>query len=295
MKARKDITIYNERESFVNTSIKDFYISYYKDKTKHINRLDNHRHTYYEIIWIKEGKGKHTIDFKDYEFSDASLFLLHPKNVHRIHKETPTSGGVVKFNDYFFADDNIHSKFLLQYGIFDDIDILPMIHLKPEEQSSINNFFELMSKEANNQNAFTSTILLNLLKSFLLKVYQIKKSQCAISDITDHRFVKFKQFQELLEAHLHKYHNTGFYAQELKISTKTLSNYCKLISNKTTQELIKERLILEAKRMLIYTDLSVKEVAYNLGFNDYAYFTRFFTVNVLLNPTDFRKTKISLL
>ncbi|MDW9378696.1 helix-turn-helix domain-containing protein [Chryseobacterium sp. JV558] len=295
MKAKKSITVYNEKQSFKNTPISNFYISYYKDRVRQINRIDNHRHTYYEVIWVKDGKGLHTIDFKDYQFCGSCLFLLHPKNVHRIYKETPASGGVIKFNDHFFVNDNVHSKFLLQYGVFDDIDVLPVIHLNTEEQQTINDFFEIMSKEAFHHNAFTPPILLNLLKSFLLKVYQIKKNQCAINDISDHRFVKFRQFQELLEAYLTEHHNAGFYAEKLQISTKTLSNYCKLISSKTAQDLIKERLILEAKRMLIYSELSVKEVAYHLGFNDYAYFTRFFTVNVSLTPTDFKKAKTEFL
>lgn len=291
MKAKNNITVYNERESFRNMTIKDFHISYYKDKNNELNRVDYHKHTYYEIIWVKGGKGKHTIDFKDYEFHGNCLFLLHPKNVHRIYKETPASGGVVKFNDRFFVNDTMYSKFLLQYGVFDDSDVLPVIHLSPENQRAVNDFFEIMSKESLSQSAFTDTILLNLLQSFLLKVYQIKKNQCTITDFSDYRFVKFKQFQELLEAHFFEYHNANFYAQKLHISTKTLSNYSKLITSKTAQDLIKERIILEAKRMLAYSELSVKEVAYHLGFQDYAYFTRFFTTNVLETPTDFRRGK----
>ncbi|AZA83731.1 hypothetical protein C1637_14180 [Chryseobacterium lactis] len=289
MKTQKQITVYNEKESFKTDTIENFYISYYQDERKNLNRTDSHQHTYYEIIWIEKGKGVHTIDFKNYEFSGPCLFLLHPKNVHRIYKETPTSGGVIKFNDNFFVNEDSHSKFLLKYGVFDDIDVLPVINLNEEEKAEITDFFRLMCKQSDNGDAFSAHIILNLLKSFLLKIYQIKKKSCSIEDISDHRFLRFKQFQELLENHFIQHHSVSFYAEKLKISSKTLSTVCKLISHKTAQELIKERILLEAKRMLMYTDLSVKEVAYHLGFEDHAYFTRFFTSNVLQNPSDFKK------
>ncbi|KUY17540.1 hypothetical protein BAZ12_01330 [Elizabethkingia miricola] len=289
MKNKTNINVYNEKESFKNSIIDNFYISYYKDKKENINRIDNHQHTYYEIIFIENGKGIHTIDFKNYEFSGPCLFLLHPKNVHRIYKEAPTSGGVIKFNDNFFVNEDVNSKFLLKYRVFDDIDVQPVINLSLEDGAEILEFIELIRNQANSEKCFSANIVMNLLKSFLLKIYQIKKNSCLIGDISDHRFLRFKQFQELLESNLTQHHDLNFYAQKLNISTKTLSNICKLISHKTTQLLIKERILLEAKRMLIYTDLSVKEVAYELGFNDHAYFTRFFTSNVLLNPSDFKK------
>ena len=289
MKNKKHINIYNEKESFKNSIIDNFYISYYKDKKEDINRIDSHQHTYYEVIFIENGKGIHTIDFKNYEFSGPCIFLLHPKNVHKIYKEVPTSGGVIKFNDSFFVNEDVNSKFLLKYRIFDDIDVQPVINLTPEDGIEILEFIELIRNHANSEKCFSANIVMNLLKSLLLKIYQIKKNNCLIGDISDHRFLRFKQFQELLETNLTQHHDPNFYAQKLNISTKTLSNICKLINHKTGQQLIKERILLEAKRMLIYTDLSVKEVVYELGFNDHAYFTRFFTSNVQLNPSDFKK------
>ncbi|ASE61214.1 hypothetical protein CEQ15_06730 [Chryseobacterium indologenes] len=289
MKTQKQITVYNEKESFKTDTIENFYISYYHDERKNLNRIDSHQHTYYEIIWIEKGRGVHTIDFKNYEFSGPCLFLLHPKNVHRIHKKTPTSGGVIKFNDNFFVNDSSSSKFLLKYSVFDDIDVLPVISLSEEEKTEVTDFFALMCRQAESRDAFSPPIIMNLLKSFLIKVYQIKKKSCHIGDISDHRFLRFKQFQELLENHFTRHHQVSFYAGKLNISSKTLSKVCKLISHKTAQDLIKERILLEAKRMLLYTDMSVKEVAYYLGFEDHAYFTRFFTSNVLQNPSDFKK------
>ncbi|PWN71516.1 hypothetical protein C1631_002510 [Chryseobacterium phosphatilyticum] len=292
MKTQKQITVYNEKESFKTDTIENFYISYYQDEMNNLNRIDSHQHTYHEIIWIEEGRGVHTIDFKNYEFSGPCLFLLHPKNVHRIYKETPSSGGVIKFNDNFFIHEDSHSKFLLKYSVFDDIDVLPVINLNKEEKMEITDFFDLMYKQSGNGNAFSAHIILNLLKSFLLKIYQIKKKNFSIGDSTDHRFLRFKQFQEHLERHFTQQHTVSFYAEKLNISNKTLSTICKLISHKTAQELIKERILLEAKRMLIYTDLSIKEIAYYLGFEDHAYFTRFFTANSLQNPSDFKKENI---
>ena len=87
-------------------------------------------------------------------------------------------------------------------------------------------------------------------------------------------------------------HQVSFYANLMNLSEKTLYNTCKTISEKSAQELIQQRILLEAKRLLVYSNFSVKEIATQLGFHDYSYFTRFFSKNVGLSPIQFRQQNL---
>ena len=104
MRPSKPIKIYTEQESFLTNPGKEFFINSYKDEEPDIlNRVEAHRHTYYEIIWVRCGEGVHTIDFVDYKFTGPCLFLLHPQNIHTIQKTVPATGGVIKFTASVFA------------------------------------------------------------------------------------------------------------------------------------------------------------------------------------------------
>ncbi|WP_068944327.1 helix-turn-helix domain-containing protein [Chryseobacterium timonianum] len=287
---KNNIHIYSEQDSFPNSILENFYISYYQDANlKNSNRLDIHQHTYYEIIWVEKGSGIHTIDFVDYHYSGPCIFLLHPRNAHKIQKNTLSSGGVIKFNEYFFTNDEPASKFLLKFAIFNDVDVLPVLNLSIPEAKKIKNLFEIIFAETKVSGVPMTTLVLSLLKSLLLKIYQIKKESFPIDNLYTSNSIRFQVFQELVENHFRNQHNLTFYSEQLKFSTRTLNELCKRNSHKTAHQLIKDRLLLEAKRMLTYTDFSIKEIAFQLGFDDSSYFTRFFMVNNQMSPTEFRK------
>ncbi|WP_407481350.1 helix-turn-helix domain-containing protein [Elizabethkingia meningoseptica] len=288
---KKDhIHIYSEQDNFPDSILENFYISYYQDvNLRNSNRIDIHHHTYYEIIWVEKGSGVHTIDFVDYHYSGPCLFLLHPRNVHKIRKETLSSGGVIKFNDQFFTNDEPESKFLLKFAVFNDVDVFPILNLTETEAKKIKYLFEIIYAETKVNGTPMTTLVLSLLKSLLLKIYQIKKESFQIDNVYNPNSIRYQEFQELVEKHFRKQYHLDFYSKELKISTRTLNEVCKKNSHKTAHQLIKDRLLLEAKRMLTYTDSSVKEIAFQLGFEDSAYFTRFFIVNNKVSPSEFRK------
>ncbi|HEY9361975.1 MAG TPA: helix-turn-helix transcriptional regulator [Chitinophagaceae bacterium] len=290
MKVKKQIPVYDERESFIDHKMDHFYVSSYQDKNdKSLNRIDEHKHTYYEIIWVEEGRGNHEIDFTKYRFNGPCLFLLHPQNVHKIYKECPSKGGVIKFNDQFFSTDETNINFLLKFGVFDDIDVFPVLNLNKNEADEIKNYFSIIYAEYKKTSVFSPTILLSVLKAFLLKIYEFKKKNTASKGLKNNDFIRFKQFQKLVEKNFLQMHQVSFYANLMNLSEKTLYNTCKAISEKSAQELIQQRILLEAKRLLVYSNFSVKEIATQLGFDDYSYFTRFFSKNVGFSPIQFRQ------
>ena len=290
MKYPKEIPIYNEKESFPNPKFKDFFVSSYQDEdNEHLNRVKAHRHTYFEIIWVSEGKGFHTIDFERYDFTGPCLFLIHPRNIHNIVKEYETKGGVIKFNTNFFYTDSNENDFILKYGVFDDIDKLPVINLTEEEAAIIKLLFDQILREFCSEAAFASTTLAAYLKIFLLKIFEIKKKSVEKSCFQSVDFIRYRKLLFLLDANYKQHKTVSFYADQLNISVRTLSGLTSKFTGKLTQNLISERLLLEAKRLLFYSEYSVKEIAYVLNFQDASYFHRFFSKNTSVTPTEFRK------
>ena len=289
MKNLKEIPIYSEQESFFNQQFTDFFIADYQDKEDELpNRVKAHRHTYYEIIWVRQGKGIHTIDFDEFSFDGPCLFLLHPQNIHTITKERRSEGGVIKFGTTFFYGDNDKADFMLKYGVFDDIDRLPVIRLTHEEACDVALLFNQIRREYESKDAFAPAILVAYLKIFLLKIFQIKKKSVNKICFQHPDFIRYQRFLTLLDSNYKTQQKVSFYADTLSISPRTLSNLTNRFTGKSTQALIQDRLILEAKRLLYHSDYSIKEIAYLLNFQDVSYFNRFFLKNASATPLNFR-------
>lgn len=137
-----------------------------------------------------------------------------------------------------------------------------------------------------------SEMLLMLLKRLIIIITRLaKQQQFKDTDLPDARFDIIREYNILVEHHYKTQHQVGFYAEKLNKSPKTLSNYFAIYGTKTPQQLIHERIMMEAKRLLYYTDKSAKEIAYELGFEDAAYFSHFFKKQTGLSPSDFKKRK----
>lgn len=290
MRHPRTIITYTAQDSFLSHLYKDFYINSYKDEEPEVlNRVESHRHTYYEIIWVRSGEGIHTIDFIDYKFSGPCLFLLHPQNIHTINKAVPATGGVIKFTISVFSASTEESDFMLRYGVFDDIDVLPVIPLTIDQSDEIGKLFDDVYKEYHSQSSFSIQIIISYLKIFLLKIYAIKKSHLPADLLKSADLLRFRQFQQLLETYFKKHHGASFYAEQLNLTGKTLGNVTHNLSNLSPSQLIKQRILLEAKRLLHHSSLSVKEIAYELGFEDSSYFIRFFKINTQSSPQQYKK------
>ena len=278
-KPHQPVTVYSEKESFAKTYYRDFYIASYQDTAEEaFNRIEPHRHTYYEIIWITEGQGTHVIDFKEYAFKGPCLFLLQPSHIHTIYKDVPTRGHLLKFSESFFAADAAPDNLLLKYDIFDNIHVQPVVHLSAEAVQLLNDLMQKMLVEYEQQNELSKVILVSYLKVFLLQVYKIKDHHPeALSEKPHPHYAVFQQFKRLVEDHFQQQHGVSFYASQLAVAPRTLSSYVHRYAGKTAGDVIRDRLMLEAKRLLYNGALTIKEIAACLGFEEPAYFTRVFT------------------
>ena len=133
-----------------------------------------------------------------------------------------------------------------------------------------------------------------MLKRFIIKCTRLAKSQISDEKKVQHVEIDLiKDFSGLVEQHFRTEHSVQYYADRLFKSPKTLSNLFKKYNDKSPLRIIQERLALEAKRLLYYTDKSAKEIAFDLGFDDPAHFSRFFKKEVGQSPSDFKESKVN--
>lgn len=250
-----------------------------------------HVHTFYQIIWFMSGKGKHYVDFNEYEVTDNSFFFISQGQIHNFDGNSFESC-LMHFNESFIADNENHINTFLNHNIFHSFEKEPVFHVKPSDDDELRNIVTQMQNEMWTPSQFAhSEYLKVLLHLFLILVQRFgKRKDCNGLSLNNPSHILFIKFRKFLEEHYKKLHQVDEYATLLHISSKTLTNCTKAISHQTPLEIINNRIILEAKRLLAYSSKNINEIGFELGFDDPSYFVKFFKRHVKLSPSNFRKS-----
>ncbi len=203
--------------------------------------------------------------------------------------ENPSDIIAWQFNRPFYCivnhDAEVSCAGLIFYGSSD----LLMIQLDAKERPKIELLFNVFKDEFEEIDNLQEDMIRMLLKRLIIKITRLYKVQNNISAIIPIELDLVRQYNLLVEQHFKDWHQVQDYANELNKSPKTLSNLFSKFSPKSPLKIIHERLILEAKRLLIYTDYTIKEIAYELGFQEVPPFNRLFKKIATETPSDFRK------
>lgn len=255
-----------------------------------------HRHSFYHLIWFTQARGTHMVDFKDYTLEDNTLYVLHPGQVHQVLEDKPAGGNAgfaISFTEeFYFARNEDDQSYFQGLSILHDFHHNAPIHLREHATRSFQGLVELMDQEVQFCKS-KRTVIKQYLSAFLTIAERERKKQieqekqAAETAMNDHRTMLLRQ---LLEKHFRQEHQAGFYAGEFALTPKRLNEISRINTGKTVTELLHERLMLEAKRNLAFSTVSVKEICYDLGFEDPAYFSRFFKHHTGVTPQDFRET-----
>ncbi len=241
----------------------------------------------FTIFWIKEGKGTYHIDFEEYSFDGNVLFFLSPGQVFTVDSEQIKEAYRLSFVRDFYCIQT-HDKEISCNGVlFNNIYETPFIQLEEKDAKKLDFILSELIEEFDRKEAAQYDMLQSYLKQFIIHAVRVKKERHIVKDDIESKL--FKDFSTLVEFNFKKMHSVTDYATRLGISPKSLTKHFQKIGTQTPSDFIKNRIILEAKRKLIYTDFSVKEIAFDLGFNDPAYFTRFFTKATSSSPKNFKK------
>ena len=276
--AIQDIATYSYQDIF-SLSVVDFEKACV---VNHPEKIDS-----YNIFWIKEGKGTYHIDFDEYSFDGNVLFFLSPGQVFTVDSEQIKEAYRLSFVRDFYCIQT-HDKEVSCNGVlFNNIYETPFIQLEEKDGKKLQFILSELIEEFDHKEAAQYDMLQSYLKQFIIHAVRVRKERHVVKDDVESKL--FKDFSTLVEFNFTKLHSVTDYATRLGISPKSLTKHFQKIGIQTPSDFIKNRIILEAKRKLIYTDFSVKEIAFDLGFNDPAYFTRFFTKATSFSPLNFKK------
>lgn len=250
-----------------------------------------HIHSFYQIIWFRKGTGVHYVDFKEYPVADNTMFFISPGQIHYFETGRQVEGVVIHFNESFLSDEGSSENVFLKYNVFNAFDASPYYLIRRENAGKLALLVNEMEEETRNEGLFAHSDLLKYLIKMLLIYVQRTGERghglpLCINNAANRTFVRFRQS---LEHHYRSMHTVKEYAAHLNVSTKTLTNCVYESSHSTPLALINDRIVLEAKRQLLHSSLKVKEIAFQLGFEDPSYFIKFFKRYVGCLPVEFRE------
>lgn len=255
-----------------------------------IETARSHVHPFYEIVWFKKGRGIHTVDFNEYPVQDNMFFFIAPGQVHTFDDCHDSEGLVMKVCTHLMGGTELGDGVLLKYNVFNNYDGVPYRRITPECALRVQTIVDALEQESQNRDALGhKDYLQSLVRMLLIEIERCQVSHNETAFTTGrvaHR--TFLAFRREIEHGYRRMHTVKEYADVLGVSTKSLTNYVAECSEYTPLEMINNRIILEAKRMLRYSDMMVKEIAFSLGFEDPSYFVKFFKRLVKVSPAEYR-------
>ncbi|PZR25270.1 MAG: AraC family transcriptional regulator [Citrobacter freundii] len=247
-----------------------------------------HRHNYFVIIWVKKGTGVHLIDLDKFELQDDTVYCITPGQVHLLKQNGDAEGYVMSFTADFMGAEESNLDLLFNTGLFNTFAHSPVIKVDAEVKDEMEDAVKRMMKEYANFFLLRSEILRGFLKIFLIyltRQFEKTNQQPAQSRNID----LMRRFLSLLEKQYTTKRMVTDYADELVVTPNYLNEVVKKISGFPASHHIQQRIILEAKRQAAYSNVTMKEVAYHLGFDDMAHFSKFFKNAAGVSFTEFKK------
>ncbi|SEJ31149.1 transcriptional regulator, AraC family [Dyadobacter koreensis] len=265
-----------------------FYASVIENETERSNLNVLQRLNNYQIVWLTNGSATCVVDMEEHCLESQSMYIVAPGQIHFLHPKGEVEGYIVSFSEEFLLmmSGSLNLPFDVQQQVGDGQ--LPVISIDVDMKSEMEDLIKRMMKEISGQFQLRSEILMALLRILIIYfsrqvvIRQHEKAQ-------HHDMVLVKRFKYLLEQHFFTKKTVADYASELAVSPNYLSGKIKTISGFSASHHIQQRIVLEAKRKVMFSGGSLKEVAYYLGFDDTSHFSKFFKNKSGVNFSDFKK------
>ena len=239
------------------------------------------------LLWNTGAEMNISIDKVKYQLAGNEIIFL--TEFHQIDYLEVESAKILRFNQNFFCiinnDNEVGSKGLLFYGAMG----IPVVSISENHLQSLITTWDILLSEMDAKDNLQIDMLQSMLKRVLIL--------CARSLMSTANYVKLKnsqadiirEFNYLVEGHFAKHHDVAFYASKLNKSPKTLSNLFAVFSERPPLSIIHDRIMIHARKQIAYTQLSIKEIAYDLGYEDLQSFSRFFKNKEGISPAQFRE------
>ena len=246
---------------------------------RHIDKP--HKHDFFVIILFDKASGIHNIDSKDYPINNKEIHILFPGQMHKWQINDGTIGYQLMTERSFFEQFAPYFRFS-----FTNYQNHPVIKISDEAFSKLMYEFNAIKEELKSENSLVH--LINARAAVIAAIVSKEAEQIFTEFKVYQSNPRFAKFNMLIDEFYKEEKSVVFYAEKLHISANYLNILCKKHLKVSATQLIQQRIIIEAKRLLKSGDLSIKEIAFELGFTDHAYFSNFFKAQTDLTPSEFR-------
>jgi len=285
----KDIRTYTLSEfeeinsSFSIKKLEDLY------RMKHGESDIPHRHDYYTIIFFEKGEGTHIVDFTEYQIEDNTIYFIFPGQMHQVIPTSEPKGWTMKFTDEFLIANSISDKLINGIYLFNEFGQSPPLSINEVQMSVYLNIISQIDYFSESLESYTQEAIGALMKLFFIQ----SNNHCSLQKDDNPQLMETTNqllhlFKQLLNKHYTSMHMVSDYASKLNVTADYLNKTVKSITGKSAKDHIQSKIIIEAKRSLLFSEISSKELAYELGFEESAHFNNFFKKITAQTPSEFR-------
>lgn len=247
------------------------------------NLVFPHRHNFYHFLLFTAGRGQHTIDFEAFEIEKWQIYFMSPGQIHTWDFEGDMQGYVINFDKDLFKTLLINPDYLSLFSFFSGLVKDEVFVVDTDKREVVGNVLEKMLEYQRDKGIISASLL------YLFHLLESDKVRDSAFEANRYNHTLLRNFLQLIELNYRELRLPKDYAALLYITPNHLNALCRELLGMSAGEVIRDRVILEAKRLLVIRNFSIAEIAYELNFNDNSYFTKFFKKIEGLTPEEFRK------
>lgn len=264
------------------------------DANRHFSVKYPHRHDFFEVLYLLKGSGYHVIDGNNYEIKPPCVFFMSPGQAHKLELSSDIEGFIFIFTSDFYLLNRSNQNSLIEFPFFYTLhqDNPPLLL----EQETDIRFLESLFRQCIAETLHPGNYTIELLRSLLDSILTICAARYPVNETSLNKGkgqLLVKRFFHLLEENHQKNLSLNDYAALIGITPNHLTQTIKLLTGKTSSQLIKAKQLLEIKRLLVHTNLNVSEIANQLHFDDQSYFTKFFKRETGFTPLQYRANTLT--
>ncbi|OKL38614.1 AraC family transcriptional regulator [Pontibacter flavimaris] len=264
-----------------------YFSSFASHLQEHLFIREPHRHNFYIILFVTQGSGTHTIDFKAYEVKPGTVFFMTPGQVHSWQLSQEADGFIIFFTQAFYTKE-YPDRLLFEFPFFNALLYNPVLSVTEAQEAALVPTLLKLREEHQQARPMREVMLSRYLDILLIQLTRLFQPSDAQTGFKLKERTLLQSLEKLIEGHYKEHQPVAFYAERLHVTPKYLNETCKNALGRTTKELIQHRTLLEAKRLLVHAELTSTQIAAALGYFDSTYFFRFFKKHTGLTPEQFR-------
>jgi AraC-like DNA-binding protein len=250
-------------------------------------RREPHYHEFFQMF-VLQGRAAVMHDFHEFRAEGTTLVFLSPGQVHTAVPEPGMTGTTISFTQEFFDNHAPPPSRIFDYPFFFPTEVMPWLDVRPEDSVAVMLMFNDLQREFDAGLDGAAEVLRAMLHILLVRVNRLYAKAHPQKEVTRAELL-VRRFYLAVEQHFREFQNVGQYARLLGVTANHLNDTMHDLHGKAAGEVIRQRRLLDAKRLLSHSEMSVSEIGYHLGFEDPSYFSRFFRRYEHCAPAEFRE------